>query len=478
MTITAVEFPLERSPLDPRQKGSPDWWLRELHKRMIAKRPRLELLARHAVGDSPLLDLPPDAREAFISFQKRSRTNFAGLSVEVMLDRMKLAGIRTGAKGDALGDSEAWDIYQANQLDADSPAHHRASLQMGESYVIVGDLDDELDAPLITIEDPRNIAIARDPQRRRRIDRAAKSFVDEWTGNEHAYLYERGFDGDPATCRRAEIVKGNRAAGWQWIGEAQELPFSQMPIVWFPNRLDIDGKTYWGEFQQDLDVLDRLTTDILQRLVITAMQAFRQRMLKGLPLKDKDGVTIDYSGLFPADPAALWMAPKDVEVWESAGYDPTPLSIVIKDDLTHFAAQTRTPLPALQPDAANQSGANSEMVWKGHIAKCLDRMNTLSEGWEEVFQLAFLWKDDTTRARRRDMEMLWMPPEIPSLSERWDAAAKAQAAQMPEDYIRLHIVGMSPQEISRYKAEAALAAMEAAAAPPPGDLPDPAQVAA
>lgn len=464
MTITAVDFPLERTPLDPKQLGSPDWWVKQLHGRVVAKRPTLNLLHRYSVGDAPLMDLPADAREAFIDFQRRARTNFAGLSVEVMLDRMKVAGVRTGAAGDALGDSEAWDMWQANQLDADAPALHRASLVMGEAFVIVGDIDDEIEAPLITIEDPRNIAIARDGQRRRRIDKALKVFVDEWTGNEHAYLYERGFDGYPATVRRAEITKGSRSAGWRWIGEADSLPFSQPPIVWFPNRLDIDGRTCWGEFQQDRDVLDRINTTILQRLVITAMQAFRQKMLTGLPLKDENGAEINYDGMFPADPAALWQLPAGVALLEGAAYDPTPLLMATKDDVTHYAAQTRTPLPSLQPDAANQSGANTEMVWAGHIAKCLDRMSTLSEGWEEVVQLGFLWKGETERARRRDMEVLWMPPDIPSLAERYDAVGKAQAAGMPEDFIRLHIVGMSPQEIRRYQSEMATAEVAAAAA--------------
>ena len=453
MTIDAAT--LLRVPIDPSQLGSPDWWLKHLESALTAKRGRLQRLADYAAGDAPLMDIAPAARDAYLEFQKRARTNFAGLAIDVMLDRIKVAGIRTGAAGDEVDDELAWQWWQANQLDADSAALHRAVFTMGEAFAIVGDVDPEIGAPLVTVEDPRNIAIARDPLRRRRIRTALKMFTDEWTGRDHAYVYMRGEQGGPALVFRAERSMSRGAGGWQWIGDPQMLPFSQVPMVWFPNLLDIDGRTFFGEFEQHTDVLDRINSTTLQRLVTASMQAFRQRMLKGLPVYDEKGEEIDYDGVFAADPAALWQVPEGVDVWESQLTDITPMLLANRDDVKDFAAVTRTPLPALIQDAANQSSANTDLVKSGLLFKCSDRIASLSESWEEVQLLQFLWVGDTERATRRDMEILWQPLDLPSMAERFDAASKAQAAGLPERYIRSDVLGMSPQEIRRYAVEAA-----------------------
>ncbi len=448
MTIDAAT--LLRIPLDPSVLESPDWWLLQLERSLLQKRTQLQRLADYAVGMSPLMDIAPAARDAYIDFQRRARTNFAGLSVDVMLDRIHVAGIRTGAQGDDYGDQLAWEWWQANQLDADSIALHRSVFEMGEAFAIVGDVDPEIGAPLVTIEDPRYIAIARDPRRRRQVRVALKIFRDEWTNRDHGYLYMRNPYGGGSLVFRAERSASTGSGGWQWLGEPQTLPFARVPVVWFPNLLDIDGRTFWGEFEQHTDVLDRINSTTLQRLVTASMQAFRQRMLKGLPIKDENGQEIDYTGVFAADPAALWQVPEGVEVWESQMTDITPMLMANRDDVKDFAAVTRTPLPALIQDAANQSSANSDLVKSGHLSKCADRIAALSESWEEVQHLQFLWAGDEQRASRRDMEILWEPLDLPSMAERFDAASKAEVAGVPLEYTYSNVLGMSPQEMRRY----------------------------
>ena len=463
---------LTRYPVDPSQIGSPDWWLVQLEAAMVVKRSHHDRLWRYGTGDSLLMDIAPTVRESYVAFQKRARTNFAGLAVEAMLDLMHECGVRTGAEGDTYGDALAWDMWQANELDANMPALRRACFVMGEAFATVGDVDPEVGAPLVTIEDPRNMAAARDPLRRRKLRATCKIFADEWTGKDHAYVTLRGDligPNAPTMVWRAERTSatgmGFGGGSWEWVGDPQRLPFRRMPTVWYPNLLDIDGKTTWGEFEQHTDVIDRINTTTLQRLVIAAMQAFRQRVLKNLPTHDETGAVIDYEGVFTADPAALWMVPEGVEVWESAAVDLSPLLHANRDDVKDFAAVLRTPLPALSPDAANQSSANTELVKSGHVAKCIDRIAAMSESDEEVISLMFLWMGDEVRASRRDMEMLWVPPNLPSMSERYDAAAKATAAGVPRDWVLLNLVGMSPQELSRMVA--AEAAQEAAEPPEP-----------
>src|SRR5690606_39861328 len=68
---------------------------------------------------------------------------------------------------------------------------------------------------------------------------------------------------------------------WDWAGTSTYGFTDRLPVVPFTNPDNV------GEFERHLDSLDRITEDILQRLTITAMQAFRQRAMetgeKGLP---------------------------------------------------------------------------------------------------------------------------------------------------------------------------------------------------
>ena len=103
---------------------------------------------------------------------------------------------------------------------------------------------------------------------------------------------------------------------------------------------------------------------------------------------------------------------------------------------------------ALAPDAANQSGANTELVESGLVHKVVDRMTVISESHEDLLRVMFAWMKDE-RAKLPDIETLWMPPKLPAFAERYDAAAKAIAAGVPRDWVMLNIVGMSPQELAR-----------------------------
>src|SRR4029453_13439111 len=121
-----------------------------------------------------------------------------------------------------------------------------------------------------------------------------------------------------------------------------------------------------GEFEIHLDLLDRINKLILDRMVIATMQAFRQRGVKGRPLGYPDdppqaGELIDYSQVFTADPAAMWMLPQVAEMWESGVVDLTPILNAVKHDLEHLASVTRTPMHMLSPAGINQSAEGASL---------------------------------------------------------------------------------------------------------------------
>jgi hypothetical protein len=201
--------------------------------------------------------------------------------------------------------------------------------------------------------------------------------------------------------------------------------------------------------------------------VIAAMQAFRQRALKGdLPVVDAEGNEIDYDALFPADAGAVWTLPAGVDIWESQQADLTPILNGIRHDVQDLAAVTRTPLFYLTPDAANGSAEGASLAREGLVFKVADRIVETSESWEQVMSMAFLFSGDETRARRGDMEVLWAPPERYSLAERADAASKAIAGGYTWRSAMTDIWQLSPQQVDRMETERGTDALLTDAASP------------
>jgi hypothetical protein len=449
------------------QPNTPAWWLQRLLKKLGESQDRYDLLDAYYRGENGIpAHAHKSVREAYRRLMSMARTNFAELVVEPVRERMTPVGFRTGADGYELGDKEAWRIWQANALDADSALVHRPSLAMSMAHVIVGPVDRDLGAPVITPEDPREVIVEVDPIRRRKVLAGLKVFADEVAGVQRAYLYLPGWVVKAARQLPTAGTLGWDLTGFEWDGAPQRLPAPVVPVVPFPNRATLGGAAV-GEFEPHLPILDRINYTILNRLEIATLQAFRQRAVKGnLPTTDEQGNEIDYDHLFESGPDALWMLPEGAEIWESGGVDLGPIRSAIRDDVQDLAAVTRTPLFYLTPDAANGSAEGASLMREGLVFKTMDRIVQASESWEQVMALAFLFAGDEVRARRGDMEVLWAPPERFSLAERADAASKATAGGVPWRTVMADIWQFSPQQIDRMEAERVT---DALLAPQPAD---------
>jgi hypothetical protein len=446
--------------IDSTEVDTPGWWLARLMRDLEARRPRLERLARYADGDCDLPEGAAGCREAYRTFQRRSRTNFAALVVEAVQERMIPSGFRTGASEDADADAVAWRLWQANSLDADSTLVHRAALTMGDSFVIVGP-GEAGELPLITPEDPREVLTAHDPLRRRTVTAAVKVFRDRDHDEDVAYLY---LPGRVLQARRSakpsswvapvdHVRAGGLLGGWEWTAD-DPVGVPVVPVVRFALRPKL-GASSLGEFEDSIDVLDRINHMLLQRMVIATMQAFRQRAIKGVPDVDEAGELIDYDGMFSPSAGSLWMLPENAEIVELGQADIGGILQAVRHDIQDLAAVTRTPLHYLTPDAANGSAEGASLAREGLVFKCGDRIKQASESWEQVMSLAFAFAGDEQRAARRDMETLWAPPERHSLAERLDAASKALPAGVPWRTVMSDVLQFSPQQVSRMAAERA-----------------------
>lgn len=467
--------------IDISQPQTPGWWLRRLSTKLLWRHRRLQLLDDYMQGIPPIdLGVPAQAK-FYREFMKKARSNFAELVVEAPRERMSVTGFRTAAAADDLGDSDAWSIWKANNLPLESAQVHEQMLSLGDSYVIVG-LDDTIQPPaaIITGEDPREVITESDPTNAQKVIAALKLFHDDVENLDLAYLYLPGVVYVAGRQRRAKVNQqtGEILVGpsftpmsWDWLdgelnalnvtdfddlddllenGAAQPLPDSMgtvIPVVPFAN------KRHNGEFETHRDLLDRINHTILQRLVITLFQAFRQRAVKGeLPDTDEKGEKIDYDKVFAADPGALWQIPANVDMWESNQADLTGVINAAKTDIEQLAAVTRTPIHYLTPGETAQSAEGASLAREGLVFKTQDRIARANAGWTQVMHLAYLMTGDTTRASLAELDPIWAPVERYSLAEMGAAAAQTITSLPWETQMEI-VFQMSPEQLARAKSQ-------------------------
>lgn len=424
-------------PIDVNQPGSPGWWLKRMFFMLgnQERQQRLKKLRAYRRGDPPAPSGVEGAREVYDAFVRKARLNLAELVTSALGDRIQPVGFQTGADDDETGDEEAGAMWRRAGMDVESANVHDMVLTYGEAYVIVGPKDELTGAPIVTAEDPRYIVGDPDPARPRYLRAALKVVYDDTTDEDRAYLYlpgqiwvarntktQRAANSLQAGTSRAPVLHFDPNT-WEWDPERSgAVTHGRMPVVRFVNKDEM------GEFEPHIDTLDRINHQILQTMVIGTMQAFRVRAIKNLPKTDPEtGKEVDYSDLLSLDPGSVWQLPADVDLWESATTDLTPLLSAIKDDLERLAASTKTPLHMLAAGGVNQSAEGAQLQREHLVFKAEDRIARWRPAWNQVASLMLLVMDDPERADLAALWTLFAPPERLSLAERADAASKAAA---------------------------------------------------
>lgn len=436
----------------------------DLGKELLERRPRLDLLDSYYRGTNGIpMHAGRAVKDSYRRLMELSRLNLARIIVEATREPMDPIGFRTGAVSDELGDGEAWRIWQANSLDADHMLVDRATFSMSRAMVMVGPVDPEIGAPLITPEDPREVIVRHDPARRRKVTCGLKLYVDGDV--DRAVFFPQPGWMMKAVRQRATTDTSTRVQtveGFTWEGTAQALPVKSVPIVEFLNLAGIDN-TPEGEFEAHLSALDRLNFIVLNRLEIMTMQAFKQRAIKGLALRDpQTNEEIDYSDDFLSGPGELWQLPDTADIWESGVVDLGPILQSEKHEVISLAGATSTPIQYLFPDDNGGSAEGAQLKRESRTFKVRDRCRQQGESWEQTMSLAFAFAGDAQRASRGDMEVIWAPVERYSLEQKADAASKFAAAGIGIETIARDVLQKTPQEITRMRNDLAVDALLAA----------------
>lgn len=436
--------------------GSPEWWLLRLGRKLADEAERFNLLESYWSGNPPLPHGNKRMREAYRRLQRIARTNFGALVAEAVLERLKIVGFRAGGKSTDEADKEAWEWWQSNHMDADSSLVHRMAVTLSRAYVIVGEDPDDKTKPLVTVEDPRQVIHESDPTNRRRVKAALKTYWDDIEERHVAVLYlEKSIHYFKSTNSiRPDTERGRLWSVNSWnfdtnLGEAGSIEneLGEVPVTPFINRPDMAGRGL-GEYEDVLDILDRINTVVLDRLVVSAMQAYRQRWAKGVSLTDENGNQQD-----AFDPGAdlLWLVEdSDAEFGEFASTDLSPIIKSIESDVAHLAAITRTPPHYILAGIVNASGDALSVAETGLTSKTDERKIEYGESWERVYRQVS--KRFNLPPVEWDAEVIWKDSQFRSLTERASASVQLKNADVPWK-TRMRLLDFTPAEIERMEEE-------------------------
>lgn len=444
--------------------GSPDWWLARLEKALGARQAELKRYKDYYAGDHPLSFTTSKYRRAFGKLLRSLSDNWMALVVDAVAERLNVEGFRFGE--DSSGDKDAWRIWQANQLDADSEIAHTEAIKCGESAAIVWWGADS--SPEITVEDPQQVIVALEPGSRRRRAAALKCWVDE-EGFRYATLYLPDYIYKYRSSKPTDsklIAGGAVTVKWEEreiAGEAWPLPnrLEVVPVVPLVNRPRLLGG---GESEiRSVIPLQDATNKLLADLVLASeFGSYPQRWATGIEVP-KDPDTGQPLEPFKAAVDRLWTSrSKDTTFGQ---FDPADLDnyvTALTKLAQDIASQTRTPPHYFYLRGEFPSGESIKAAETGLVAKARRKMRHFGESWEEVMRLALIVDGKGERAAIVGAETIWGDPESRTEGEHVDALTKLQALGIPSEQL-WEDAGYSPQQIERMKA------MRAPVTPAPAD---------
>jgi hypothetical protein len=427
----------------------PEQWRDKLLAALAARQTNLQRFDSYYQGDHKLLFATAKFRETFGMLFASFADNWCDLVVDASAERLKIEGFRFGTDE---ADQDAWEIWQRNELDAESELAHTEAIKLGTAYALVG--PDDGGEPTIQIEPPTNAVVAIDPALGRHRLAGLRDWVDEW-GVEHCVLY---LPDVIAWWDRAGVDKGwvldEASSGRNVLGVVPLIPLANGPTL-----RERQGRSDVERVIPLQDAVNKLCADMM---IASEYAAFPQRWVTGVEIPVYPDGHPNAGQPLPSIVSFLGGADRVMAVEEPqahfGNFSVSDLGIYVKAIelfIQHVAAQTRTPPHYLLGSSGNfPSGESLKATETGLVAKVRRKQIAFGEGWEEAIRLAFQIMGETDRATSFDCETIWANPESRSTAEVVDAAIKLSTIGVPRPAL-WEYVGSTPQQIERWIAEGA-----------------------
>lgn len=432
------------------------------------ERRKLNRIDRWARWDHDDPHKPKDATAEYKELIARSQAPWGDLIVGSVSQTLYVEGYR---RPDAPQDSTAWEIWQANGMDARQIALHRAALTYGLSYgtCLPGKTLSGAPMPEMRGVSPREmIALYADP-----VD-------DEWPDVAlRVRKIGKAWDLRLFDASRVYVMTAPDLGSKPKMVEEKVHDVGVTPVVRYANRFDLEGRAA-GEIEPFIPVLGKIDQTSFDRLVVQRFASWIVRTIAGLDVAS----TADANGIEQSQVTTLLkindiLTSKDPET-KFGSLPATPLDGFIKAheaDLQVLAAVSQTPAFELLGQMANLSAEALEAARASQTAKSSERKHEFGESHEQFLRLACHIAGDQAGADDFLAEVRWADTSIRSLAQAADALGKlATMLGVPVEVLWPKIPGFTQQDVLESEQRLAegdtvtqlLDRLEAGQAPPAG----------
>lgn len=430
---------------------TPAAWLSSLEAQLIAQQKAIQVYEDYYAGRHRLTYITRQFRESFGAMFKSLAINWCKLPVDAAVNQLEVWGFRFGDSTEA--NTEAWDIWQANDLDAGSLMAHTEAGKDGAAALLVAPPARGSQWPQITVEHASQVAIAVDSANRNLRLAALKKWRDEEDGYDYATLYlperiykfrskerhQTYYVGEPTR----NWVQRDDSGGTNPFGVVTAIPLLNKPGLLTGGESDLADAP---PFQ------DAINKEIADLLVASEFAAYPQRVLMGVEVPtDADG-NPDTAAQLRASVSRFWaLEDPAAKIGEFSAADLSNYVKTIRALVEDYAAITGTPPYYVSGQVVNISG-DALAIARDALDTRVERKHIdFSGSWEEAIRLGFKIRGKTDLANDHNAETIWKPARKRSEAQMWDAAVKMRSVGVPLEAI-WEYAGFTPKQIKRFKA--------------------------
>lgn len=381
---------------------------------------RLDVIDRWLRWRHEPIRLPRSATPEHRVLASLSRVPWLSLVVSSVAQCMYVDGYRAGFdRGGSDDDAEQrrssppWDTWNANAMDRQQIAIHRAALGYGYAFVSILPADAP-HASMRGVSPRKAFAAYEDPA------------GDEWP--QYVLRCDSRGEGKGWTVKLYDDVRE-----WTYImsSETSKPEFVGVevhrvgvcPFVRYANQLDLDGRCD-GEVEPHIPLAGRINKTSYDRLLTQHFNSWKIRTAVGLSEPDTEEA---------ANRQKLKLRQDDILVAEGENVkfdtlDETDVSPIVnawRSDIEALAAVTQTPTHALTGQLVNLSAEALAAARAGLTQKVSERQRTFGASHVQGLRLSAQIEGHDEYAEDNLARVSWQDMEIRSMSQAVDALGKA-----------------------------------------------------
>lgn len=440
--------------------------LRTLGKKLDDQSATLNKLDRYYTGDQPVAFIPDEVRRLVGRRLFNVVLNFAEMALESLGQRLDVEGFRLGGAPEA--NDELWELWQANDMDEESPVLHDESMLYGYSAVSVWAHEDDETVPVYSVESPHQVAFDYDPATRQR-----RASLKRWVEGDEACANLFLPDGLLKYRTKAGVGGVAPLEGWV-LADALENPMGAVAMVPYRNKPRTkapDGRSEIAPLLGPADAINKLATDLM---VTADFHATPRRFMTNLMLTTNPGErerlrqeVTEYVDLLSKGRTLI--GGQGTEFGQLAAADLSNFTGSIRMFVGFFAALAA--MPPHEVGITTENPASAEAIRSSEtlkVKRAERKQRVLGGSHEDVQRLGVAVKRGVKVAELPSeffaMETIWRDAATPTVAQAADAAVKLKGAEIIDDETAQEMVGIGPTQRSQIKGRRDAAAAQAAVA--------------